>query len=110
MTVFLILYECTWFSSIQQTEDEISEKLDKLPDILKADGYPDVQAFMATYRKMEEVVERYEREVWEYNLKLKQKKSSQATARKTERQRTPPTASGKGRQQSHKEKSFDKDR
>ena len=58
---------------IQQTEEEISEKLDKLPDILKEDGYPDVQAFMATYREMEGVVERYEREVWEYNLKLKQK-------------------------------------
>lgn len=60
---------------IQQTEEEISEKLDKLPDILKEDGYPDVQAFMATYREMESVVERYEREVWEYNLKLKQKKN-----------------------------------
>ncbi len=58
---------------IQQTEDEISEKLDKLPDILKEYGYPDVQAFMATYREMEGVVECYEREVWEYNLKLKQK-------------------------------------
>ena len=32
---------------IQQTEAEISERLDKLPDILKEDGYPDVQAFMA---------------------------------------------------------------
>ena len=29
---------------IQQTEAEISERLDKLPDILKEDGYPDVQA------------------------------------------------------------------
>ena len=27
----------------------------------------------ATYREIESVVERYEREVWEYNLKLKQK-------------------------------------
>ncbi len=34
---------------IQQTEKEISERLDKLPDTLKEDGYPDVQAFMATY-------------------------------------------------------------
>ena len=34
---------------IQQTEKEISERMDKLPDILKEDGYPDVQAFMATY-------------------------------------------------------------
>ena len=36
---------------IQRTEKEIAEKLDKLPDVLKEDGYPDVQAFMATYRK-----------------------------------------------------------
>ena len=28
---------------------------------------------METYREMESVVERYEREVWEYNLKLKEK-------------------------------------
>lgn len=58
---------------IQQTEEEISEKLDMLPYILKEDDYPDVQAFMATCREMEGVVEHYEREVWEYNLKLKQK-------------------------------------
>ena len=36
---------------IQRTEKEIAEKLDKLPDVLKEDGYPDVQAYMATYRK-----------------------------------------------------------
>ena len=45
----------------QQTEREIADKLDKIPDTLKADGYPDVQAFMATYRKMEAVVEQYNR-------------------------------------------------
>ena len=38
---------------IQQTEREIADKLDKIPDTLKADGYPDVQVFMATYRKAE---------------------------------------------------------
>ena len=66
--------ECKALSEkIQQTEEEISEKLDNLPDILKEDGYPDVQGFMATYREMESVVERYEHEAWEYNLKLKQK-------------------------------------
>lgn len=36
---------------IQQTEKEIADKLDKIPDTLKADGYPNVQAFMATFRK-----------------------------------------------------------
>ncbi len=44
---------------IKQTEQEISERLDKLPDTLKEDGYPDVQAFMATYREAEAVVEQY---------------------------------------------------
>jgi hypothetical protein len=34
---------------------------------------PDVSAFMKTYREMESVMERYEHEVWEQNLKLKQK-------------------------------------
>lgn len=95
---------------IQQTEEEISEKLDKLPDILKEDGYPDVQAFMATYREMEGVVERYEREVWEYNLKLKQKEnptkkpSEKQSVRKQLRQ-----LQEQGKQQSHKKKSFDRD-
>lgn len=52
---------------IQRTEKEIAEKLDKLPDVLKEDGYPDVQAFMATYRKAEAVVEQYNRDLaaWE---------------------------------------------
>lgn len=44
---------------IGQTEKEIAQKLDRLPDILKSDGYPDVQAFMRTFREMESVVEQY---------------------------------------------------
>lgn len=32
---------------------EISEKPDKLPDVLEEDGYPDVQAFIAVYSKAE---------------------------------------------------------
>ena len=52
---------------IQRTEKETAEKLDKLPDILEEDGYPYVQAFMATYRKAEAVVEKYNRDLtaWE---------------------------------------------
>lgn len=37
---------------IEQTEKKISAKLDKLPDVLKSDGYPDVQVFMRTFREM----------------------------------------------------------
>ena len=43
----------------EQTEKEISERLDKLPDILREDGYPDVQAFMVICRKAEAVVSQY---------------------------------------------------
>ena len=51
---------------IQQTEREIADKLDKIPDTLKADGYPDVQVFMATYRKAEPVVDQYNRDLAEW--------------------------------------------
>lgn len=56
---------------IQRTEKEIAEKLDKLPDVLKEVGYPDVQAFMATYRKAEAVVEQYNRDLaaWEREVR-----------------------------------------
>ena len=56
---------------IQRTEKEIAEKLDKLPDVLKENGYPDVQAFMATYRKAEAVVEQYNRDLaaWEREVR-----------------------------------------
>lgn len=49
--------------------------LDGLPDILKADGYPDVQPFMATFRKMEGVVEQYNRDLakWEQQVRIKEK-------------------------------------
>ena len=52
-------------AQIQQTEREIADKLDKIPDTLKADGYPDVQVFMATYRKAEPVVDQYNRDLAE---------------------------------------------
>ncbi|WP_229771105.1 hypothetical protein [Holdemanella porci] len=60
---------------IQQTEREIADKLDKIPDTLKADGYPDVQVFMATYRKAEAVVDQYNRDLaeWEQQIKEKEK-------------------------------------
>ncbi|MGN0634281.1 MAG: hypothetical protein ACI4JW_10510 [Oscillospiraceae bacterium] len=59
---------------IQRTEQEITAKLDKLPDILKADGYPDVQAFTATFRKMESVVEQYNRDLAKWEQQVKEKK------------------------------------
>ena len=60
---------------IQQTESELKEKLDKLPDILKDDGYPDVQAFMKTYRKAEAIITQYNQDLaeWEQTVKNGQK-------------------------------------
>lgn len=60
---------------IQQTEAELGEKLDKLPDILIDDGYPDVQAFMKTYRKAEAIVTQYNQDLaeWEQAVKNGQK-------------------------------------
>ena len=60
---------------IQQTEVELAEKLDKIPDILKDDGYPDVQVFMKTYRKAEAIVTQYNQDLaeWEQAVKNGQK-------------------------------------
>ena len=60
-------------AQIQQTEREIADKLDKIPDTLKADGYPDVQVFMATHRKAEAVVEQYNRDLAEWERQIKEK-------------------------------------
>lgn len=70
---------------IQQIEKKIAAKLDKLPDILKEDGYPDVQAFMRTFHEMESVVEQYNRDLAEWDRQTSRKSQ---TADK--QQRRPP--------------------
>ena len=72
---------------IQQTEVELDEKLDKIPDILKGDGYPDVQEFMKTYRKAEAIVTQYNQDLaeWEQTVKHGQKPAEKQT-RPPERQ------------------------
>ena len=60
-------------TKIQRTEEKISAMLEELPEILKEDGYPDVRAFMATYRKAEAVVEQYNRELAEWERKVREK-------------------------------------
>lgn len=60
-------------TKIRRTEEKISAMLEALPEILKKDGYPDVQAFMATYRKAEAVVENYNRELAEWERKVREK-------------------------------------
>ena len=59
-------------TKIQQAEEKISAMLEELPEILKEDGYPDVRAFMATYRKAEAVVENYNRELAEWERKVRE--------------------------------------
>lgn len=60
---------------IKETEAEIADRLDKIPDTLKEAGYPDVQVFMRTFREMESVVEQYNRDLaeWEYQVSRKSK-------------------------------------
>lgn len=61
---------------IAQTEDEISRRLDALPAIVQAEGYPDVQTFTAIYRKAETVVGQYNRELAEWERKVQERQRS----------------------------------
>ena len=74
-------------TKIRRTEEKISAMLEALPEILKEDGYPDVRAFMATYRKAEAVVEQYNRDLaaWERQVREKQKPAQKEQAKPPER-------------------------
>lgn len=52
---------------IQQMEREIDHRLDRIPGILKEDGYPDAQAFVRTFKQATAIVEQYNRDLaaWE---------------------------------------------
>ena len=73
---------------IKETEAEIADRLDKIPDTLKEDGYPDVQVFMRTFREMESVVEQYNRDLaeWEYQVSRKSTTAAKEPHRPPERQ------------------------
>ena len=73
---------------IKETEAEIADRLDKIPDTLKEDGYPDVQVFMRTFREMESVVEQYNRDLaeWEYQVSRKSTTAAKGPHRPPERQ------------------------
>ena len=73
---------------IKKTEAEIADRLDKIPDTLKADGYPDVQVFMRTFREMESVVEQYNRDLaeWEYQVSRKPTAATKEQHRQPEKQ------------------------
>lgn len=95
---------------IQQTEKEISERLDKLPDILREDGYPDVQAFMATYREAEAVVEQYNHSLAEWERQVKEKRRPPKPPERESVRSRLRQLQEQGRQQPHRKKSFDRER
>lgn len=94
---------------IKQTEQEISERLDKLPNTLKEDGYPDVQAFMATYREAEAVVEQYNRSLAEWERQVKEKSRPPKPPEKVSVRNRLRQLQEQGRQQKPQKKSFDRD-
>lgn len=94
---------------IKQTEQEISERLDKLPDTLKEDGYPDVQAFMATYREAEAVVEQYNHSFAKWERQVKEKSRPPKPPEKESVRNRLRQLQEQGRQQAHRKKSFDRD-
>lgn len=73
---------------IKKTEAEIADRLDKIPDTLKEDGYPDVQIFMRTFQEMESVVEQYNRDLaeWEYQVSRKPTAAAKEQHRPPEKQ------------------------
>ena len=60
---------------IERMQHEIDRRMDRLPGILKEDGYPDVQVFKRTYDKATALVEQYNRDlaVWEQQVNDKSK-------------------------------------
>lgn len=52
---------------IESMKQEIDRRMDRLPDILKEDGYPDVQAFKRLYDDATSLVEQHNRDLaaWE---------------------------------------------
>ena len=56
---------------IAGVQQEIDRRMDRLPGILKEDGYPDVQAFKRLYDNATALVEQYNRDLvaWERQVK-----------------------------------------
>ena len=97
-------------AQIQQTEREIADKLDKIPDTLKADGYPDVQVFMATYRKAETVVDQYNRDLAEWEQQVKEKEKPKRPPEKESVRDRLRQLQAEGKQQRTRKKSQDRER
>ena len=97
-------------TQIQQTEKETADKLEKIPDTLKADGYPDVQAFMDTFRKMEGVVEQYNRDLAKWEQQVKEKGKPKRPPEKESVRDRLRQLQAEGKQQRTQKKSHDRER
>ena len=62
---------------IAGVQQEIDRRMDRLPGILKEDGYPDVQAFKRTYDAATALVEQYNRDLAEWERKVNGEKHPQ---------------------------------
>ena len=58
-------------------QQEIERRMDRLPSILKEDGYPDVQAFKRTYDAATALVEQYNRDLVEWERQVNGEKQPQ---------------------------------
>ena len=84
--------------------------MDALPDILKDDGYPDVQVFMATYRKAEAVVEQYNRDLAKWERQVNEKRKPKRPPEKQSVRDRLRQLQAEGKQQRARKKSQDKER
>ena len=62
---------------IEGVQQEIDRRMDKLPDILKEDGYPDVQTFKRTYDAATGLVEQYNRDLAAWKRQVNGEKQPQ---------------------------------
>lgn len=75
---------------------------------MEQDGYPDVQAFMATYREAEAVVEQYNRNLAEWERQVKESRPPKPPEKESVQNRLRQLQE-QGRQQKPLKKSFDRD-
>jgi len=65
---------------IAGVQQEIDRRMDRLPGILKEDGYPDVQAFKRTYDAATALVEQYNRDLAAWKQQVNREKQLQQAA------------------------------
>ena len=104
-------------AQIERMQREIERRKDRIPGILKEDGYPDAQAFMRTYNKATELAEQYNRDLAAWERKAKgeeepapkppEKESIRKKLREFEAEAKRRNAE---RRQDHRHRSYDYDR